>query len=69
VAAPKRSTSRERTLLRGPRRLAVHDRRAGRRFAVCHLTDTLAQGAVDPLPGAVDAPGSEVMVDGQGGNS
>jgi hypothetical protein len=50
--------------LRGPRRLTVHDRRAGPRFATRHRADALAQDAVDPLPGAIEAPTTEVVVDG-----
>src|SRR3712207_4455413 len=50
--------------LRGPRRLTVHDRRARHRFATRHRADALAQDAVDPLPGTIEAPSTEVMVDG-----
>jgi hypothetical protein len=45
-------------------RLAIHYAGARLRFALHADPQTFSQGGVHPLPGAVDAPSSEVMVDG-----
>jgi hypothetical protein len=48
----------------GLHRLAIHYARAGLRFSLHAEAQTFSQGGVQPLPGTVDAPSSEVMVDG-----
>jgi hypothetical protein len=45
-------------------RLAIHYGRAGLRVSVEADSHTLAQGGMHPLPGAVQTPGAEVVVDG-----
>src|SRR5215218_6728719 len=45
-------------------RLGIDDSRAGLRISPEADPQTLADGRVDPFPGAVDAPETEVMVDG-----
>src|SRR5215208_2763363 len=45
-------------------RLAIYYAGAGLRISSHTDSHPLAQGGVQPLPGAVDAPSSEVMVDG-----
>ena len=52
-------------------RMAIHHASARLGISVLAHPHTLAQGGVDPLPGAVLTPHPEVMVDGllEGGNS
>src|SRR5215210_8702615 len=45
-------------------RLAVHYGRAGLRVSLEAHPQTLAQGGVKPLPGTIQAPKAEVVVDG-----
>src|SRR5215213_9333844 len=45
-------------------RLAIHHARAGLRIPPQAHPQPFADGPVDPLPGAVDTPSSEVVVDG-----
>jgi hypothetical protein len=45
-------------------RLAIHDARARLGISVHAHPYTLAQGGVHPLPGAVEPPSPEVMMDG-----
>jgi hypothetical protein len=49
---------------RGLERLAIHYGRAGLRVSVEADSHTLAQGSMHPLPGAVQTPEAEVVVDG-----
>jgi hypothetical protein len=48
---------------RGLDRLAIHYGCAGLRVSLEAYPHSLAQGGVHPLPGAVQAPGAEVVVD------
>src|ERR671917_652037 len=45
-------------------RLRIHYARARLRISFEAYSQTMAQSSVYPLPGTVDAPSSEVMVDG-----
>jgi hypothetical protein len=45
-------------------RLGIHHARAGLRIPLQADPEAFAESPVDPLPGAVDAPSPEVMVDG-----
>src|SRR5215213_9078580 len=45
-------------------RLAIHNARAGLRISLEAYSQTMAQGSVQPLPGTLDAPSSEVVVNG-----
>jgi len=47
----------------GLHRLGIHHARAGLRISLEAYSQTLAQSSVHPLPGAVDTPSSEVVVD------
>jgi hypothetical protein len=48
----------------GLHRLAIHNGCARLRVSLEAYSQTMAQGSVQPLPGAIDAPDPEVVVDG-----
>src|SRR5215213_6294169 len=45
-------------------RLRIHYARAGLRIPPETCSQTMAQGGMQPLPGTIDAPDPEVMMDG-----